>query len=184
MKDTPKSSDIPAQTRGITTIKRPAKRRAIDARTIDEVARLVARSLTESEACRLIGIQPSVWFDMKSRCRRSEKFAARLEHFRAKRIDGLVARVEKSAEGIDVKQPDFRAALALLSHVDARRYSDSGQRASVAVDISVSGNRETRVADFQHALAVFQQSLRQEQPVIDLPAEPKLLKAGPGKDAK
>jgi hypothetical protein len=111
---------------------RATQRRKIDAAVLAEMAQAVARMLTESEAARLCGIDPKSWFQWKSRARCGQKFAALLEKCRAARIQGLIARVEKSADGVDVKYPEFRAALALLKHIDQRRFGDSP-----AVEINV-----------------------------------------------
>jgi hypothetical protein len=114
--DTPKAIDAPA---------RVMPGRKIDASTIAQMARLVAKMLTESEACRRLGVKPRTWFDWKSRAGRNQKFADLLEAYRADRIESLIDRIEKSANGIDVKYPDFRAALALLKITDQRRFGDS-----------------------------------------------------------
>ncbi|HEY5043696.1 MAG TPA: hypothetical protein VIK53_17115 [Verrucomicrobiae bacterium] len=115
---------------------RPPSRR-IDAATIAEIAQLCAKQLTESEACRLLGINPKQWFRWKSRHKRAEKFAALLEEFRAGRIQDLIGRVEKSADGVGMKQPDWRAAAYLLSVADAKRFATSGG-VSVEVTANVS----------------------------------------------
>lgn len=99
--------------------------RRIDATTISEIARLCARQLSEAEACRKLGIKPQQWFSWKARHNRSEKFAALLEEFRAGRIDSLVAKMESAADGVNMKQPDWRAAAALLKFVDLKRFGDS-----------------------------------------------------------
>jgi hypothetical protein len=114
--DTPETSDIAT---------RAMAHRRIDATCIAEMAKLVAKMLTESEACRRLGIRPRAWFDWKSRCGRTEKFAALLEAYRADRIEHLIDRIEKSADGVGVKYPDFRAALALLKITDQKRFGDS-----------------------------------------------------------
>ena len=115
-KDTPKAIDIPA---------RPMPGRKIDAVTIAEMAKLCAKTLTESEACRRLGIKPRTWFDFKSRAGRTEHFAEMVEAYRAARIEQLIDRIEKSADGDGVKFPDWRAALALLKITDQRRFGDS-----------------------------------------------------------
>jgi hypothetical protein len=122
--------------KGNTPARTPAKRR-IDATRIAEIARLCAKAHTESEACRLLGIQPKQWFRWKSRHKRAEKFAALLEEFRAGRIQDLIGRVEKSADGVGMKQPDWRAAAFLLSVADAKRFSTSG---GVSVEVN-TGNQ-------------------------------------------
>jgi hypothetical protein len=114
--NTADNSDIVSRARG---------NRRIDATTISEIARLCAKQLTESEACRRLGVRPRHWFDWKTRHNRSEKFAALLEEFRAGRIDDLISKIEKSADGIGLKQPDWRAAAALLKFADMKRFGDS-----------------------------------------------------------
>ena len=99
--------------------------RRFDAKTISAIARFCAKQLSESEACRLLKIRPQSWFSWKARHNRSEKFAALLEEFRANRIDDLLTRVEKSADGVGMKQPDWRAAAALLKFADMKRFGDS-----------------------------------------------------------
>ena len=115
--DTPKAIDIPART------KPPGRK--IDAAIVAGMAKLVAKMLTESEACRRLDIKPRTWFDFKSRAKHSQQFADLVEAYRAGRIEGLIDRIEKSAQGVDVKYPDFRAALALLKITDQRRFGDS-----------------------------------------------------------
>ena len=100
-------------------------RRRIDAKAIATIAKLCAKQLTEAEACRRLGIEPRAWFNFKHRAKRGEKFKALVESFRAQRIEHLIERIEKSADGIDTKYPDFRAALALLKIADRQRFGDS-----------------------------------------------------------
>jgi hypothetical protein len=128
--DTAKTSETPRT--------RAKPRRKIDPDVISAIARLCAKSLTESEACRQIGIEPRHWFDWKSRASRSDKFAALLEEFRAGRIEALIAKIENAADGVNMKQPDWRAAAHLLAIADAKRFSDSGMRNAVQVNVNVA----------------------------------------------
>ena len=105
---------------------RTGAKRRIDAATISELAQLCAKQLTESESCRLLGLNPRQWLNWKHKHKRAEKFAALLEEFRAGRINDLLAKIENSASGINMKQPDWRAAAFLLSVADAKRFSTSG----------------------------------------------------------
>ena len=127
------SADLPA-TPVLPTRKKPQTcnaptrgkpRRKIDAAVIAQMAKAVAKMLTESEAARLCGIEPRHWFEWKSRAGRSDRFSALLEQVRANRINHLIERVEKSADGIDTKFPDFRAAVQLLKYADMKRFGDS-----------------------------------------------------------
>src|SRR6266404_2523589 len=104
--------------------------------------------LTESEAARQLGINPRAWFDWKARAGRAERFAALLEAYRAGRIEQLIDRIERSANGVDTKFPDWRAALALLKITDQRRFGDS---ALVVMDnrhFTISGASLDKVAKF------------------------------------
>ena len=123
-----------------------AKRR-IDAATISEIARLCARQLTESEACRKIGVRPQAWFSWKSRHNRSEKFAALLEAFRAERIDTLITNVEDGANGKGMKQPDWRAAAHLLKIADAARFGDGVKSDTLPQVQIVSDSKLTAILD-------------------------------------
>lgn len=114
--DTPKASNTPS---------RAMASRKIDSEVIAQMAQAVATMLTESEAARRCGIEPRHWFEWKSRAGRAGKFAGLLEQFRANKIAGLLERVQKSADGVGVKFPDFRAALALLKFQDRARFGDS-----------------------------------------------------------
>jgi len=105
----------------------PTRTRAIDATTISEIAKLTARQLTESEACRRLGVKPKNWFDWKSRHNRTEKFAALLEAHRANRIDSLIEKIEAGADGKGMKQPDWRAAAFLLTVTDRHRFGPSAE---------------------------------------------------------
>ena len=128
-----KTNDIPTRTRPI---------RRLNASTIEEIARFCARNLTESEACRQLGINPRVWFNWKEKHNRKGKFTDQLERLRAIRIDVLLDRIEKCAEGVNMKQPDWRAAAHLLTLTDYRRFSASAgtvmdtapQRESITLD--------------------------------------------------
>ena len=95
----------------IDTLTRATPRRKIDATCIAEIAQLCAKKmLTESEACRKLNIKPRTWFDWKSRCGRTGKFAELLEAYRADRIESLIERIDRSgANGTHgVKYPDWR----------------------------------------------------------------------------
>ena len=156
--NTPQSSDIPTRTRAT---------RRIDATTIAEIAKLVARQLTESEACRKLGIEPRHWFDWKSRCSRNERFGALLEAFRADRIGDLITQIENGAAGVGMRQPDWRAAAFLLSVTDKKRFGPQAE----AAPLPQPGNTLTD-ATMTKLLAMLRAG--NAKPVIDVPAsEPK-----------
>ena len=160
--DTAQNADISTR----TMAKKPAARK-IDATIIAEIARLVARQLTESEACRQLGIEPRQWFDWKSRASRSERFAGLLEAHRANRIDDLIKKIEAGADGVGMKQPDWRAAAFLLSVTDKKRF---GPQAEAAPSPQLAG--QVSEATLLKVLSMLK--AERAKPVIDIPAsEPK-----------
>lgn len=133
MSNTPKATSQPTQDGkpaviphdGSRARERAKPRRAIDAQTIAEVARLCSKLLTEAEACREIGINPATWRNWKCRGRNDTRFAELLEEFRAGRIASLITKIESAADGVNMKQPDWRAAAHLLALTDLNRFSTS-----------------------------------------------------------
>jgi hypothetical protein len=110
----------------------PTRTRAgsrITPRTVAEIARICALSHSESEACRLLNIRPQSWFSWKSRHKRSEKFGALLEKFRAGRIYDLITQIETAGDVDKAKAAgvrfDWRAAAYLLALIDPQRFSTS-----------------------------------------------------------
>lgn len=121
--------------------KRAESSRAINTRMLDEttildVSKLVSKGLTESESCRQLEIEPTKWFNFKLREGNDVRFKDSLEACRAARIRGLLERIEKSAEGIDLKYPDWRAAAGLLKFADRKRFGDDPSAGSVSVSVN------------------------------------------------
>lgn len=122
-----------------------AAAKRVDSQTVDGIAHLCAKSLTESEACRLIGIAPKSWFSWKSRHSNSEQFAARLERFRSERIESLISRIEDSSNGVGIRQPDWRASQFLLAVADGRRFSAAATAATTTTNnntLAIVGGEE------------------------------------------
>jgi hypothetical protein len=117
--------------------------RKIDSTTISQIAELVAKMLTESEACRLLGIEPRKWFTFKTTGANSNKWEGVLEAFRAKRFDSMLTRIEQSANGENgVKYPDWRAAAHIAKIMDRNRFGDQ-----VEVHGTQTHTIDTRVMD-------------------------------------
>lgn len=144
--------------------KRPANRR-IDKGTIEAVAALVSRGLTESEACRQLGIRPKSYFNFKSTQRNDERFKELLEKYRAKRIEDLIAEIEKSAFGKGLKQRDWRAAKFLLEVADRNRFNTD----KPAVEMSVGSAHIITLDKLEMINAMVQEELAREAKAIDCP---------------
>ena len=155
--------------KGCNSITRAKARRKIDASIVSKMVEAVATMLTESEAARLCGIEPRHWFEWKSRAGRAGKFAAQLEAMRAKKIAGLLDRVQKSADGIGTKFPDFRAALALLKFQDLKRFGDAPVAAQVFND--------NRMVISEESLSKAMRIFEKERKAIEALTAPKQLSA-------
>jgi hypothetical protein len=118
--NTPQDSHRLARTRKI-------QRRKIDAGDLISIAKLTAKGLSESESCRRLEIDPSVWFHFKERGRNDERFSALLEKMKADRIDGLIDGIESigHGEGMPGGRKDWRALDRVLGFVDSRFRDDT-----------------------------------------------------------
>ena len=97
-----------------------SRARRIDRTTLAEIAQLCAKGLLQGEACRKIGVNPKSFLSWKSRNNHNERWAALLERFRAIRFDALITKIDNAADGVNMKQPDWRAAHAALMIGDKR----------------------------------------------------------------
>jgi hypothetical protein len=152
--------------------------RKIDAEVIAQMAQAVATMLTESEAARRCGIEPRHWFEWKSRAGRAGKFAGLLEQFRANKIAGLLDRVQKSADGVDVKFPDFRAALALLKFQDRARFGDSptveintGQQSAIVIAAGGEENLRKLIGSWTSQVQVAPPAAAKQLAAVEVEAE-------------
>ena len=124
MKDTQDSSNLPTRTR----------RRAFTLKTIRAIAKLVSRQLTESEACRRLGIEPKQWFQFRSRSRNDDRYKAELETQDAEFFDMATKGIEDAGNGVGMRQKDWRALAWLASVKAPRRFSDSAVRTQAALE--------------------------------------------------
>ena len=80
------------------------------------------RMLFESEACAMLGINRDSWQKWKSRHRNNEWVKQQIEKMRGEKIDKALERIEKSADGEDLKQPDWRAAAWIAEKTSPERF--------------------------------------------------------------
>jgi hypothetical protein len=92
------------------TEKLPTKKRKITIADIDEMAKLVAKRMTEREAALLLGITPQSWYQFRSRNKSSAKFEQSLTRARGAFIAANLREMEKAAGGKDGVRHDWRAA--------------------------------------------------------------------------
>jgi hypothetical protein len=146
MNTTPAQPNQPADTAKTDDVHaRP--RRKLDAGIIDAIAEGVARGLNESECARLLGIDPRVWRNFKSRGKNDARWQAALEKFTALRLDKLIKGIEDCGDGKGLRQPDWRAKAWLASVIAPKRFSDAGQRAAVQINMSAPSVWATVLTD-------------------------------------
>jgi len=107
-------------TKAITRTKRRAP---ISVQDVRAIAKLVARRLTESEACEVAGILPETWTKWKNRHGHDARFVRILTRVRATYIKGNFEQMEKAAGGKGGIRHDWRAADRLNAIVAPDRYA-------------------------------------------------------------
>jgi hypothetical protein len=123
--------------------KRP-QRRKIDLQTIEEVARLVATKISEAEACRVLGINPTSFYKFKCVHKHQQKWAAALDKFRGEKLKLHLDNVEQAAVGSGVhakKGADWRASSWMVERALSSdgRYGDrvtTDSQTSVKIDVN------------------------------------------------
>ena len=89
----------------------PKRRARYTEQDILNIATLVSQKhLSETQACLRLGIKPEAFFIWKSRAKHSERFGKVIEHAKAIHLEKCIDRIDASAQGVDMKQPDWRAA--------------------------------------------------------------------------
>jgi hypothetical protein len=131
------------------------------------IAECVARRMSESEGCRLIGLNPHSWRQWKRRNKHTEDFEAVVESIRAQKIDTCFQQIEAAAK------TDWRAADRTLAHLDWQRYNDrrSNMEINTTVQIFSEDARKAALA------AVFAHEPKQisTRPILKISAPEKLL---------
>lgn len=106
----PTDSRLPAAQTG------KPKARKLSLSDAEDVAKLVAIRLNESEACRKLGINPRTWISWKSRKRNGEEFQALFDRIRGEKIAFLIGSVESAVGQKNEKTglTDWKPAAELL----------------------------------------------------------------------
>ena len=85
-----------------------SKKRRITLADVEEMAKLMAKRITETGACLIIGIKPETWFTFKSRGNNNSKFSNILARVRESQLKSHLENIE----AFQIK--DWRASHALL----------------------------------------------------------------------
>lgn len=95
------------------------QRRKITKQDLVAMAQLLAKRLTETGSCMMLGIKPSTWFKWKLKPHNQARFENMLIHVRESQLAGHLNNIES----FQIK--DWRASEALLRLKDPQRF---GQR--------------------------------------------------------
>ena len=112
------------------SILKPIKRK-ITLPDVKQIASLVAKCHTETEAAMLCGFSAKQWFKWKERAKSSGKFDVLLAGMKANYINGNLAQIEKAANGTHGIRHDWRAADRLNAIIAPERFA---QRAESQTD--------------------------------------------------
>lgn len=98
------------------------KRRKLTMQDVKAVAELVAKRLTETEACLQLEINPQQWFQFKNRSKRSEKFESTVSRVKGAKIQACMETLEEAGKAVNAKTgiPEWRAADRFLERIDDR----------------------------------------------------------------
>lgn len=152
---------------------RKIRRAKITFQDANEIARQVADlHLTESEAAYRLGIEPTKWFGFKNKGKNLAKYSALFTRLKANAIAQCTSRISKSAEGIDLKQPDWRAAAWRAERLAPERFAlntNQSQTPQLTIQIGIIHEQLKRVfsdIDIKHI-----EDKRIKMPVRQLPAD-------------
>ena len=155
-----------------------ARKRRISPQDIEAICSMVAKRMTESEACRTIGIEPRVYFRYKENVRHKREIDSLLERTRAVQIKAHVENIEDAEHGRNGHRPDWRASHALLAIKAPERFAQQQQPGSVttnsAIVVVAGGEDQLRklIATFtDQARLVSGQGMKQ-LPSTDQPEQP------------
>jgi hypothetical protein len=125
----------------------PEPRRRIRETDAEEIAKITARGLNESEACALLGIKRETWYAWKGD--HADKYSHIFTRIRGNRIDNLLKEVETAAAGDPARgiRHDWRAADRLLAISAPDRFSqrqETGTVNNTAIVVAAGGEEGLR----------------------------------------
>ncbi len=121
-------------------VPKPAKRAKILPEDIEQIAVMVAKRMTETEACAVVGLDPMSWFKAKHRHLKDGKFEKLVVQVRGQYVNARLTEIEQSARGEGMKQRDWRAAAWLAQVSGGDRYSTTGTGKAENLTVNVIGD--------------------------------------------
>ena len=118
-----------------------SKKRRITLADVEEMAKLMAKRITETGACLIIGIKPETWFSFKSRGNNNSKFINSLARVRESQLKSHLENIEQ----FQVK--DWRASHALLQLKAPERFGAQQGASQQPVVAIISDAQLKAIAD-------------------------------------
>ena len=113
------------------------------------IADMVAKRMTEAEACETLDINPRHWYRYKERAGKRPKIDALLTRMRARQIKAHIENMEDAEHGRNGHRIDWRPSLELLRIKAPERFGQQ-QPAGLQVTVSVDDAKLKRIADIYH----------------------------------
>jgi hypothetical protein len=77
-------------------------RRKITTQDMQDMAKLMAKRITETGACLMLGLRPESWFNFKARVKNTKKFEDILVRVRESKLSGIIDNIEAAGDPYDV----------------------------------------------------------------------------------
>jgi hypothetical protein len=118
-----------------------SKKRRITLADVEEMAKLMAKRITETGACLIIGIKPETWFTFKSRGNNNSKFSNILARVRESQLKSHLENIES----FQVK--DWRASHVLLQLKAPERFGAQQGASQQAITAIISDTAMRSIMD-------------------------------------
>jgi hypothetical protein len=82
------------------------KRHKINETDVKQMADLIAKRITETGACLMLGINPQTWFKWKIRARHAAKFENVLTHARETKLKACIEAIDESGDSKEINLPN------------------------------------------------------------------------------
>ena len=145
-------------------------RRKLSEQDFEDIAKLIAKRLTATEACHVLGIIPQSFFDWKCRGENEARFSDILHRVKGNYVNARIAEIEDSAAGIGVKQRDWRASAWLAQVTGGDRYNVSGKPSDVSVTVNAVADQRLEAV----LKRMYNQPVVEVKPLDEPPAVPLL----------
>lgn len=137
MSEPQKKSETESVNALVEQAKPSARRPKIRFEDCDLVAQLVAKRLTETEACAVLGLNPAQWYNWKTKRRNEGRFDAELARIRGSKVRACIETLEEAGTRTNPKTGmiDWRAHDRLLDRLDPQRFGPQPMQINNVVQV-------------------------------------------------